>query len=102
MTSTETKMNSTITKETAFAVLDGTRCCRCLSVITDETKIELTNADWCVDYDTTPCSKCWTEKEEEEGDGDLVVKWAEEFEAVWDKLMEFEEDYRKERKLDEE
>jgi hypothetical protein len=73
---------------TAFAVFDGKKCCHCLVEMNEETKSKLTNADWCVDYDVTPCVSCWALSNEDQ------EEWMTVFTAVYDAILAFEDAYR--------
>ena len=84
----------TMDQATAFKYFKGEVCAHCLVAITDENKVELSNADWCVDYDVVPCRACFDEMVKE-GDGD---GYAPVFMAVFDAIAKlayvFEEEFR--------
>lgn len=87
-------MTDKMNKQTAFSVLDGKQCCRCLTALTKENIPRLTSADWCMDYDAMPCNDCWAVKEVEEKTDENAPKWTGEMMAVWDEVLKYEKEYR--------
>lgn len=88
---------TTITKKTAFAVLDGKVCMCCFVKLTKDNKPFLSNADLLTEYDAHPCDKCWgrIENSREVGDAEFDKKCDD----IWNAVMEFEDIYRKARCL---
>lgn len=92
MTST---INITMEEKSAYAFLAGKVCCYCLTAFNETTtkKMELTNADWTVDYDVYPCEACWAVKETEEEETGEYPKWMEVFNRNYDAAVEHEDGF---------
>jgi len=84
-----------ITKADAFDILGGNRCCSCMRKLTNGTRIRLTSADWCMDYEIMPCRYCWEEMEEWSDDEEEapVMRRMEEHIRM---AMRWEKEYRME------
>jgi hypothetical protein len=88
---------TTITKKTAFAVLDGKVCMCCFAKLTKDNTPLISNADLQMEYDAHPCDKCWTKIQENR---DIKnPEFDKKCDDIWKAVMEYEDIYRRARDL---